>query len=342
MEENNRYSNNRGPHANERDSYPYNGNNYSNSKNSYSGNQNSYRNNGNGYQENRNGYPNNGNSYQGNRNGYSNNGNSYQGNRNSYPNNGNSYQGNRNGYPNNGNGYQGNRNGYLNNGNGYQGNRNGYPNNGNGYQGNRNGYPNNGNGYSNRGSMPYRENIYAGQQYRNPAVPARNKTVYYAVRPKRRIGPVIVVLVLMIAITGGAIAGWYLLQDRRTDEEKIRDCLTEFAAAYSVGDMNRLANCCDKNTRATLKAISAISLGRIGLGNAFQILFSMSSAGAGEDSVQIEVKNIEFNSDHTKATVDVVQTIITSVIGITNKEKYDDVAIMVKEDNDWKVLGSDF
>ena len=319
MEENNRYPNNGGNNPTGRYGYPNNGNDYPNDRNGYQNGGQGYRNGGNGYQNGGNGYPNRGNGYQNGGNGYPNRGNGY-------PNGGNGYQNRGNGYPNGGNGYQ-------NRGNGYSNGRNGYPNGGYGYQ-NRNG------GYNRRNGYPGYDNGYYGRQNGYPAAQRRNEHIYVTVKQKRRIGPVIAVFVLLFAIAGGIFAWWYFHQDRRTDEQKIRDCLQEFAAAYSVGDMKRVAECCDKNTRSAINGISGFSIGGFGVSSVLQSLFSISSASAGEDSVQMEVKNIKFNSDHTRATVDVTQTIVTSFLGAKEKQAYDDVVIMVKENNDWKILGS--
>lgn len=165
----------------------------------------------------------------------------------------------------------------------------------------------------------------------------------YAVPAKKpsKAKKIIIFAIILGMLSGAAI--WYF-EPFKTDEQKITECLQGFAAAYSVGDVDKMCSYLDKNGQASVKAIYNIGSGFFGkvaggvnLGDVLGLGFGLSSATSGEDSVQIEVNNIQF-VNNGKATVKLTLKMTTALFGYRQQESSKETVTVVKEAGKWRIL----
>jgi hypothetical protein len=112
---------------------------------------------------------------------------------------------------------------------------------------------------------------------------------------------VAVITVLVIAAT----AMYFIFY--KSDEDRIKDRLNTFAAAYNEGDFNKLTDCFDPKTKTTLKSVAGIGSKLLGLDveDLFGLVMGVGPSLTSKDTtIYITVHNINFTSD-TTAKVDI-------------------------------------
>lgn len=122
----------------------------------------------------------------------------------------------------------------------------------------------------------------------------------------------------------------------RTDEEKIRDRVSEFVTALNTGDSDGLLACLDAKSRNAYNAVFNITEGilggLIGFGVNIKDLFALAIGFTDGNVLAMEIQEVQITSEKT-ATVR-----LTATVNMSGQSNVETVSLdMVKEKDDWYI-----
>lgn len=142
-----------------------------------------------------------------------------------------------------------------------------------------------------------------------------------------------IAILIVLALIAAAVL--YFLGFFKSEEEKIRDCLSKFETSYNQGDLDGVADCLDNTGKSMINMASTLTAsfsyggisGKVNMADLFGF-----GVGATAARMQIEILSVDIYSE-SEARVDVVMHFSSSGNNTEEGGKF----IMVKQSNAWVI-----